>query len=64
VQEASLIIDDKKKIGKQEAFVYNGLDKRALTNYTKWQNGAAVNYTDWPAGEPATFATEHCALYL
>jgi hypothetical protein len=40
--------------------VWIGLNKIDQTNYTKWENGAALSYTDWNANKPQSLATAHC----
>jgi hypothetical protein len=49
--------------GKQKENVFNGLDKRTLTNYTQWPNGSPLNYTDWEVGEPKDFGSQHCGVF-
>jgi hypothetical protein len=40
--------------------VWIGLNKIDQTNYSDWENGAALSYTDWNANKPQSLATAHC----
>jgi len=51
-------------LGKTGEYVFNGLIKRGMTNYTQWQNKAPLTYLDWGPSEPSAFGSEHCGLFL
>ncbi|XP_059474426.1 macrophage mannose receptor 1-like isoform X2 [Neocloeon triangulifer] len=55
------LLDEKGLSGK---YVWNGLNKRGASNYTKWYNDAPLTYLDWNVGEPAQFPNEQCGLHL
>ncbi|XP_065335607.1 macrophage mannose receptor 1-like isoform X1 [Cloeon dipterum] len=45
-------------------YVWNGLNKKGASNYTKWYNEAPLTYLDWNRGEPAQFPHEQCGIHF
>jgi len=40
---------------------WQALNKMGQNNYTQWLSGLPISYNDWNTGDPAAFASEHCA---
>ncbi|XP_065336762.1 macrophage mannose receptor 1-like [Cloeon dipterum] len=55
------LLDEK---GLTNNFVWNGLNKKGASNYTKWYNEAPLTYLDWNRGEPAQFPHEQCGMHF
>ncbi|KAF4517522.1 hypothetical protein B566_EDAN006524 [Ephemera danica] len=63
-EESTLIKDYVETLGLTKQNVWISANKIGRATYA-WVNGASMIYEDWYAGEPSSFADQHCLiLYL